>query len=456
MTNTIPQSVTESAKSHAFNYNISHSTLLKYLNITGKSNHKTITPLIDNGDTLAFYIQFLNGWEIIAADKRLSPVILKSDFGEINFSNPNDENLRQLNGLLYYLKEFRFNHYNKINGVWKIFETPKIINTIRPCGYGQGMWIPQDTVIEERTEVNPPIVKTEWGQSYPWYMYTKRIEEEMAVVGCGPVATGQVIYHFRSKNHRDCVTPTEARYHTGNDVPQYSNFTTSSWSQMEKSISSSGTYNHTASFLGYLGKQMNVSYGITGSYVSSDEIKKALNTYKLTCKEANSYNYFTIYSNLISSDPVIVCATGKAKKEDNSYDNIAHIFLINGYAAESTYAHVTYIWDPDHNITEWEFDHIDQSMFSNASGNDSKEEDIKLEDHIYFRMNWGHSGSQDNNLYSAAFINYGFIENGVLHPEYNQFIQNPYWSYPHTNGNQQITVIYDKVSKIFYDIQEKY
>lgn len=427
-------------------YKVPFSTLLKYLHSKGRKQDSTIKPLIDSGDTLAYYVQYHEGWEIITADKRLLPVIMKSNNGQLDFGNMDKHNAQEIENLLEYLKDFRSSTYDKLNPTWALFEQPKSKNRIRPRGYGEGMWIPQDTIIDETVENSPQIIDTKWGQLYPWNLYTKIIGDQVAPVGCGPLAVGQVIYHYRIKNHRNCQVPTTAKYLNENPIPQYSEFSTDGWSLMEKSVSTSSIFRYAPAFLGYLGKQMNASYAQNETTITLGNINNALTTYKLKYSELSAYNFSKIYSSLKRESPIIICATGYDNANSNT---LHHIFLITGYSSEYTNARISYVWDPEHRITEWEYDHYDQSMFNmDPSGNDYREDEVLLSENVYFRINWGFSEAYNNRLYGAAFTTYAFIEDGRIIHEMNKYEVAPYWKIN--------TQTFNTVNKIFYDIQEQY
>jgi len=445
-TNTL--SVQKVAPATISDYNVTPSILAKYLNVKNKNKRYSFTPLIENGDTLAYYVKYDVGWEIIAADKRLSPVITKSDKGELDTTHIDGQ---QISGILQYLKTLKHSNDTSVNGIWQFFEEPKAKNRIMPRGMGQGMWIPQDTTYVSYTTGRSKIVDTEWGQNYPWNQYTKIIDERNAVVGCGPVAAGQVIYFFRENNPQDCQVPASAKYVATNPLPVYSDFSTEPWGKMAKNVSFVDYPNYTAIFLGYLGKQMEVKYGLDGTSTIPIKIGFALSDYKLTYSKKDSYDFHTIYANLRSNQPVILCADTK--------DNIGtHAFIANGYTTESDGIKVSYIWDPEHRITEWEFDHYDESMFlQDASGNEYKEEEFILTENVYFRMNWGYAGYEDNRFYNVAYKTSSMYEvDGKINVDYNETIYSPYWicgKYQTSTGEYK-DIVYNRVYKMFYDIQE--
>ncbi|MGM9813051.1 MAG: C10 family peptidase [Muribaculaceae bacterium] len=430
------QKVLINSDSGRSNYNLSAETVLKYLSKRNKSAIIVFKPMIDGSDTLAFYVEYERGWEIVAADKRLSPVIMKADSGCIDFS----KNDMQIDCMLRYIKKIKTdnNSNDTINRVWEFFDLPSLKHKVKTRGYGQGMWIAQDTIIDESTEAFPRIVSTQWGQLYPWNSFTKIENGEKCCVGCGPVAVGQVIYHFRKNNPRDCQVPTSAYYPDGSEYPQFMTFSATGWSDMAESINSLSGHNYTAMFLAKLGIDMGVDYGLNATSVTATQMGDSLRAYKLKYNHSITYDFESIYSNLQAEKPIIVCASSSSG---------AHAFIINGYAKECVIARISYVWDSEHHVTEWEFDHYDQSMFMNDKGSDTKEEEINISENVYFGMNWGYSGYYDNRLYNVSYTNFAFIEDGTIVREYNSVVYAPYWAC----GD----VIYNSVNHIFYNIQEE-
>ena len=437
------RSTTNSTAKTPFSYQVDHTSLMKFLALK-KKRVTDITPLTSNNDTIAYYVQYDDGWEIISADKRMAPVLIKADSGILK-SPKNDGNIQNL---ITNIAELRKNLTTDINGIWQLWEKPKSSSKRRVArGIGQGMWIPQDTVYyDQRTGTNS-IVTTKWGQNEPWNTFTKILDSKYAPVGCGPVAAGQVIYHFRKDNPRNCEIPTSAKYTNGSDTPEYSNFSSSCWPLMAREIAYVDYPNYTAIFLGYLGKQMEVTYGTDGSSVNAIKIGTALLDYKLTYNKRDSYDFYTIYSDLKGKQPVILCAETSDKKS-------AHAFIVNGYITESTRLKISYRWDPEHRITEWEYENYDQSMFmDDPSGNEYKENEIVLSENTYFRFNWGYSGYEDNRLYNVAYTTSSLIETtGRPDVITQETIYPPYWICGKDKNNNNI--IYNRIYKVFYNIRE--
>ena len=437
------QSIAYSTAKTSFSYHIDYSLLMKFINLREKKA-TNIIPLTYKNDTIAYYVQYVSGWEILSADKRMAPVIIKDESGALD--SPNDDG--QIQNLIANIAKMKDNLPTKINGIWQLWETKSTNKRRVARGIGQGMWIPQDTTYYGQTTGIDKIITTKWGQNYPWNTFTKIINSENAPVGCGPVAAGQVIYHFRKTNPRDCEIPTSAKYANGSVTPEYSDFSSSCWPLLAREIAYVDYPNYTAIFLGYLGKQMEVKYGLKESSVNAIKIGTALQDYKLAYNKRDNYDFHSIYSDLKCNQPVILCA-------ETSDKNSAHAFIVNGYATETEKLKVAYQWDPEHRITEWEYANYDESMFmQDATGNEYKEEEIIISENVYFRMNWGYSGYEDNRLYNVAYSTSVPIETGGR-PDYifEETVYSPYWICG-KDGKTGKDIIYNRIYKAFYNIRE--
>ena len=79
-------------KSDYINFSVTPAMLAKYLRLVckGKQVNK-VDPVVENGDTLAYYVEFSNGsgWNHIAADTRVTPVLSESPTGHLVFEADN-------------------------------------------------------------------------------------------------------------------------------------------------------------------------------------------------------------------------------------------------------------------------------------------------------------------------------------------------------------------------------
>ena len=396
-------------------YTVTPEMVHKYLNITRNGRTvKVLTPLVENGDTLAYVAQYDEtlGWDLISGDCRISPVLAFADNGVLNINDSiNNPAVKAVIGMLQTSRDVKISNKTEKHSIWKALESKVYNNTITPRGAGQGKWIATDTVYSNQSESKSHIIKTKWGQGTPWNIYTpldwlKSDPDDNetygiyhTAVGCGAVAVGQLIYHYRKANNRDITLPLVATFTDSivGAVPTFSNFSVSGWDGMAKSANESGT-TIVARFLSYLGKQLNLDYGVeTG--VQADSIMPILNHYKLTGNESNVYDFDKVWMSLESSKPIITCAYG-------TYSG--HAFLIDGYRKLMEETYVEYVFDPYYEISEDELNTEDLSLFEWPEKDDpfsstvTKRKYWNYDDSKYISMNWGWDGSSDD-IYFLAY-----------------------------------------------------
>lgn len=87
-------------------FRVSRALLNKFIAVK-KEKPIAITPIVIEGDTLAYRLDYAKGWKLISGDQRLSPVVSESDHDSFNLSDPNNPETLSIQGLLNYIKEIR-------------------------------------------------------------------------------------------------------------------------------------------------------------------------------------------------------------------------------------------------------------------------------------------------------------------------------------------------------------
>ncbi|MBE6310829.1 MAG: hypothetical protein E7080_07245 [Bacteroidales bacterium] len=398
----------------AENYTVTPEMVCKYLNIARKGKTiNSLTPMIENGDTLAYVAQYADtlGWDLISGDRRIAPVLAFADSGIIDISDINNPAVKAVLGMLQISRDVQNSNNTEKHSMWKSLEPKVNNNTIIPRGWGQGKWIAIDTIYNDQSEGISHIIKTKWGQDYPWNVYTPfdsiKLDPENnetygiyhSAVGCGAVALGQLIYHYRKNNNRGITLPMEA-YFTDSIVgstPTFSNFSVNGWNNLAKNINENNT-NKSALFLSYLGSQLDLDYSVV-TEVQKDSIMPVMNVYKLIGNENNVYDFEKIWLSLKSSKPILMCALGPL---------IGHAFLIDGYRENLEEIYVNYVFDPYYEISEDELSTEDLSLFEWPEKEDpfegivTKRKYWNYDDRKYISMNWGWDGSSDD-IYFLAY-----------------------------------------------------
>ena len=96
---------------------VSEDMLSEYLKITKKlSSVSSIIPLLKDNDTLAYFVQYFKGWDVISADTRIEPVLAKSDSTIIDLDSFSLS--RHFAGTLDYIQSVRNNNEGSATRLW--------------------------------------------------------------------------------------------------------------------------------------------------------------------------------------------------------------------------------------------------------------------------------------------------------------------------------------------------
>lgn len=392
---------------------VSRSMLNRYLRLSKKTNRVSqITPIIRNGDTLLYYVEYSNnsGWDIVSADTRVSPLLAFSSEGSL-FSEDNEIDISPISGLLETITVIKQSNQKPI-GLWQSLSDSKNIShsSMGTRGVGQGMWIPQDTTLRYTSTQTPRLIGTEWHQRDPWDHYTPMPNSSHCKVGCTSVAVGQILYKYLSSNPRPKDTiPTTGVVYT--DHTDFSDFSTSAWTYLAKrhSLDSLNNCYKTAVFLSWVGHNIGEHYGIDYTYTNDETEKTFLERY-LTPRRWNGGNPSTSYTKNQFCDTLISSLTsGSPVYMVSKYNNTdsLHCFIIDYYLKNEVEFVVRYVFDPYHTVTEDEMLHNPQWCFEWPTDCDPEKEIAECEVLVpymrdeYVKMNWGwkrnNNGSTPNN-----------------------------------------------------------
>lgn len=193
------------------------------------------------------------------------------------------------------------------------------------------------------------LVQSVWHQNANYNDSCPLIDGGHALVGCGPVAMGQIM-----------------RYH------QYP--TTFNWANMPYTQSTPTT----AQFLHQIGVACQATYGIDGTSVTLDHIKTALNNYGYHATKGN-HSKSTVINNLQAGRPVLMAGT--IHTINNGY--AGHAWVASGY--DNSSCHKRY------ELFVMETPTIMTSAYV-------YETDFQYSD-TYFYMNWGWGLNGGNGYY---------------------------------------------------------
>ncbi len=416
---------------------VSREMVDKYLRITKKQELvNRVEPKVENGDTLAYYVEFHHGWALISGDQRLPQVLSQSEVGTVDWSDMNNPGIGAVRGMLNLVRETRLSDKTQKDPVWEILapkpetakernlrKVPAPSNLVR--GEGEGMWIPIDTLELSEVYTAPRIISTQWSQvngynAYTPYAYNLQGSLEHTPTGCIATAFGQVINYMRGDNSGNHLIPSAVTMPEEAYGVLTVNSFTSDWSILN-------TTNGAAMFLSYIGKRMNFIYELLGSAPENfiQEPVSLLNYYGISVQKQNNYDYNTVRGNVSNGMPVLIYA-----RETDNPQTFGHAFIIDGYKEETSKMVIRYVWDPFYQLTEWDVSFGEGWRFISPATGTGKEVEGDYSTYAQmdfvispirtvrsFAMNWGWGGVSDN-IYHVAYY-----DNGTTQTTYN-----PYWT----------------------------
>lgn len=382
-------------------YNVNTNMLDSYLKLVHiDKDVKDIEPIKDGGQTLAYLVSLKDGWKLISADSRKTPVQAFAQNGTLNLADESNPAVQLVFGIAAEIRDFKANSKTSDkNGIWKVIEDQIAAKSITAKskkaitrGIGMGMWIEQgDPEYVNETKETPHIISTKWGGGAPYNLfmpYSNTALTQNYNISCVAVASGQIVYHFRKDNDRGITVPVEA--YLPNEPNKEMVVTRSSvdgWPLIGK------YHSHASMFLAQIAKDIHENYADASAY--ADEAKNVFDKYLLAYSSQDGYDYYAVLSSLEGSYPVFVSGGVKG-----SYTG--HSFIIDSYRSNIENMVKNYVWDPEHRITEEEKERYPAEMFElGADGRETKQVIVSNEENTYFAMNWGEYGS-GNDIYFLA------------------------------------------------------
>ena len=324
-----------------------------------------IIPIKDRNDiTLLYIINYDDGWDLLAADKRVTIPLGSCSVGHLDISN-NDNPLHcwiacmaedvlkvrktdDLKSREPELVEFCVNLWKAITAdqslffsiIQQIIPEEQTRDHIFPIGHYvlddvYDIVIPYDSI--------PHMTQTWWRQSGEvcnYYIPFKSDYSSRAPAGCTNIAGAQMLYYL----HNTIGVPTQApstAYCNGNvnnwEMGQ-GDFSSSVWSQM----TSDGDYN-VAKLIASVAQNTPTHFANSGSTAYINNLaSNTLPIYNIAATHS-SYNDSIVRNSLLNGMPVIVTAYPAL------LDPIGHTFIIDGYYRtrhEFTFVY-NWVWEDD-------------------------------------------------------------------------------------------------------------
>jgi len=310
----------------------------------------TIFPMTDGIDTLMYLIQYKNGWDVIAADKRGPLVIAMSDEGKFEFSDTLVGFHAYLEAQKLYLKSMRsvaeYDPNSDAYIFWSMLH-PKSQSQARLVG-DEGYWMLYDTDTETTTRESGHLIQTRWGQNSPWNTfapYDSNNPEEKCAVGCVAVAGAQMLYylHHTLGCPQTMFTSAVCVGNNNSYTINFSNATTAAWNNMALNIydNSSARRQQSAILLAYVGNAVGMDYGTTSS-AKTKKLKDLFSDLGIS-STFEDYNSTTAWNSLLNNMPVIISA--KTLTDEFPFYG-GHAWIMDGWKTVTTAYTYYYGWVP--------------------------------------------------------------------------------------------------------------
>ena len=384
---------------------------------------REVVPLgLNDEATLAYLLNYNDGWEIIAADKRAQRVLATDEKGSFDMKEAPEAVVAWIENLemqVLYLRscadrpewasdetwskmlesidfwrainaeeDFIMEHMGDTRGHGGLIPDPIPIDSIiiDPM---IGHWVLSNIRYSTATVTSSHLISTHWHQleDYNRYCPSKTIGTGNAPAGCGPVAVAQMEYFLHKKIGKPILCPSEiyCSANTSNvefGVNMYiSNTSSTLWSSM-------GTVDAAAKLIAGCGIKQEVEYGDLESGTGSAKIRNNLTGDGLL------YNYCMYSDNIIKQSlyngmPILIEALAR---ENNT--PTGHVFIIDRYKGIAD----KYIY-----CYEWVVDVPGNGTNMHPVYKEEFEIDYESTEITQFGMNWGWtSSSYDNMWFSSA------------------------------------------------------
>lgn len=320
----------------------------------------------DSSQTLFYILNYDEGWEVVAADKRVQPTLAQGDSGEFTMESNNEPMKFWMNMLADGVLQTRqrsddamaiANTTASTNSdtttpstsekqyvdFWESISPTKnetkgghltpIIGPTQPIDGPQYIYL-IDTEQEYRVIEYPEFIVTEWHQDAPWNAYCPLKTDgsgDRAPAGCVAISASQVLYYLHERFNATWYAPSHCFY-SGN-IDNYSIFfdqyQTSIWGNMaisEGAVKPNILTEYSAMLIAYVGQLIDMEYGNNGSSAFTMDLKeKVFSEFDITCSESNSFNQTAAINNIRDGLPIIL------RGESSSG---GHSWIADGYKME--------------------------------------------------------------------------------------------------------------------------
>ncbi len=229
-----------------------------------RSGEYTVTPYVEEGDTLMYVVQYADGWELFSNSFTMPMSLMKNDTGTFAeaVAHMNPALKAMYGGILQLLRNDKEEESPEAMdgssqwGAYSVQSSP---------GTGGGGNEPVYTLVGTKSYPRvaayiPHLLKTNWDQEshYNYYMpYQQYNPSQHILVGCVAVATGQFLKYSHDTWGKPMLAPSDASYNSSSNSYSFSGFSTSPWAEMQNIEGTIISDLATPKFLGWIAKEIN-------------------------------------------------------------------------------------------------------------------------------------------------------------------------------------------------------
>lgn len=302
----------------------------------------TIIPLKDDVDTLMYLVQYRNGWDVIAADKRGPLVVAMSDEGRFESNDTLPGFSTYLDAQMVYLKSMRnVSEDNKDSDAYIFWSMIYPRSTSVTREYRAGYWELYDSESETTTAESGHMIQTKWGQGEPWNTfvpYNKDKPTEKCAVGCTAVAGAQMLHylHYNLECPQVMYTSGGCLGHNKSYSYSFSNATEEAWNNMALTRWDYYTAKkeQAALLMAYVGCAIDMNYG-EESEAGLEVLNELFGDIGISSTYAD-YNATTAWNSLKNDMPVIIGAKRLYKKVLGVPFYKGHAWIMDGWKTVTT------------------------------------------------------------------------------------------------------------------------
>ena len=387
-------------------------------------NSFSLTPFIEDGDTVLYVAQYSDGWEIYSANHLTNMILFSSDKGKFDINNPNmsDELRSLILANAHAIKDLPIDTTFQVNKSWgsSAMSNEDFVNGKITLNSGQksriiqypdvppGEWVLiEREVVSTKPYVSPKLLTTQWNQGSPWNLYSKFVSDDNdnlvhAPAGCTPVAISQYLYYTHFKDGIPSSTVTNATLTADGKDYVFSGNSSTIWDNMDKTwIYFPPT--QSAIFIGYIGRCLDAQYEFNGTSVFDTKASEYLKQVFGIAFPIESFDYVYTKKSIDKGYPVVAAAISNKKADGTPKPESGHVFLIDQYKQSTetvryVYGLIREPWNSENGDDPWADNDYDEN--GNIIGwAYTNEIERTVETNTGISMNWGYYEYENNIFY---------------------------------------------------------